>query len=211
MKKIPTEEQLDYLTEMINIGLGNASAAFSQLIGEGVDVTAPEVQLMKIPNLPVIFEDLSTPVVCMHIRFVGDAAGSLFLIVPEEHTAALTKLANHTMLGTYEGYNRDEEWSASALSDLANVVSGVFLNAIYEFCKLKMLHTVPVSSKKTIGSMLENIAKLPNGGVTVFIKTVFTVSNHRIVTYYLIVPYAKYLDAFLNSIHAARKMLGYDK
>lgn len=216
-EKIPTEEQLDYLTEMLSIGIGNAAAAFAQLIGENVDVAVPEVHVIKIPNLPTVFDDLSLPVTCMRLGIVGHANGNLFFLVPEEHTATLTELANHTMFEMYIEYKRyneyksDEEWSASLLADLANVVSGVFLAAINEFCKLKMFHTVPVASKKTLGSVLEDISRLPNGGVTVLIKTVFTVSNHRIVTYYLIVPYAKSLDALLNSIKAAKKNLGYDE
>ena len=83
-RELFTEEQLDYLVEMLNIGAGNATTALNHLLRCKVDMKLPGVAVLPAVQVPSALGDPAAPVVCLRMQMVGDLDGCLFFIVPED-------------------------------------------------------------------------------------------------------------------------------
>ena len=120
-----TEEQLDYIREMMNIGAGNAATALQQMLKQPVDLTIPRVQVLPITQIQSIFDHPSLPVVCVKMGMVGDVGGSLFFIVPEEHKERLVSLVKRATPGLSQlKVQPPDEMELSALAEIGNILGG---------------------------------------------------------------------------------------
>lgn len=80
-----TPLQLDALSEVSNIGAGNAATALSQLLNMKVDMTVPEVNVISFNE---IFTTIGSEEVAVGVmvRVLGDTPGNI-LFVFEQDTA----------------------------------------------------------------------------------------------------------------------------
>ena len=103
--EILTNEQTDYLKELMNVATGNAAAALSQLLQTDVDVTMPAVYTLPPAKLPSAIGGAELPVICVKMRMYGDVTGEMFFIVPEKDPPQLVILPNGTkvMINTFFG------------------------------------------------------------------------------------------------------------
>jgi chemotaxis protein CheY-P-specific phosphatase CheC len=68
-----TDEEIDFLTEMMNIGSGNGGTAFSQLLQCKVDIRIPKLHVISATEeASSIFRDESGRFSCVKMSMVGD-------------------------------------------------------------------------------------------------------------------------------------------
>lgn len=147
-----TDGQLDFLKEMMNIGGGNAATALSQMLG-----TDAEVKTFAVYSLPPMkalssLADPTLPVACVKMELLGDVRGYIFFIVSEKEKAELVYLAEKALTGHIKTGPLD----VSALEEIGNVMAGVYLTAIHDFCRLNIYHTVPFLTIDLLQPLLEN-------------------------------------------------------
>ena len=205
-EKFVSEEQLDFLREMMNIGGGNAATALSQMLQQEVNLMIPAVHVVATTEVPPILDDPSLPVTCVRMDMVGDTTGSLFFIVPAEHKANLIHLAQQATPGP-----KDTGIAAgrSIITEIGNIVAGVYMGAIHDFCKLNIYHTLPVLKIDMIQSLLDgSIAEMTQQVQIAFmIENVFVVEEHRLRTFFLILPSATSVKTLVDSMGQARMLL----
>ena len=206
-EKLLSEEQLDFLREMISIGAGNAATAFTQMLQCEVKVTIPAVHILPSPRVSSVLGEPSLPVLCVRMGMVGDVAGELFFIVPDEQKTKLTHLVERATPGTKKKYT---DVDLSVLTEVGNIIAGVYLTAIHDFCKLNIYHTVPTLAIDMIQSLLdESIATLSRQVQTlILIENEFMVDEHLIRTFFLMVPAMESVKTLVDSIDQARMVLG---
>lgn len=146
-----TDEQVDFLKEMMNIGGGNAATALSQMLGAGTDMKTTAVYSLLPKKVADSIGDPELPVACVKMNLLGDVSGYIFFIVSEMEKAELVHMAEKTFLGRI----RPGPLDTSALEEIGNVIAGVYLTAIHDFCKLNIYHTVPVLAIDMIQSLLD--------------------------------------------------------
>jgi chemotaxis protein CheC len=205
-----SEEDLDYLVEMFNIGAGNAATALNQLLTCEVDMRLPGVRLTTPSQVSVAVGDPGASVTCMRMRMVGDLTGSMFFVVAEDQKAKMAELAERSMLGP-EGRNPDPERALGVLAEIANILAGVYLTAIHDFCKLQVCHSVPVLAVDMLQALLdEAIASQTGKAQTVLLVTnEFAIDKEHFRTYLLIFPNGKSINALVDSIKQARELYGF--
>ena len=71
----------------------------------------------------------------------GRFDGKHFFVVPDDQKAKLSDLAECSLLGP--NGNSDPDRIISDLGEIGNILAGVYLTAIYDFCRLKICHSVP--------------------------------------------------------------------
>lgn len=98
-EEILTEEQTEYLKELMNVATGNAAAALSQLLQTDVDVTMPAVYTLPPAKVLSAIGGAELPVVCVKMRMYGDVNGEMFFIVPEKEKGKMARLAEKAMMG----------------------------------------------------------------------------------------------------------------
>lgn len=205
-----SEEQLDFLCEMMNIGVGNAAVAFTQLLQQEVDVKLPVVQTVPVAQVAFTLDDPATPVVCVKMTMVGDVTGDLFFVVLDEDRTELTRLVQRATPGPN---TQGAELEVTVLAEVGNIIAGVCLAAIHDFCKLNIYHTVPTVAIDMVQSLLDqSLSTLSRQGQTmVVIETEFDMaSERRFRTFFLLLPSARSLQTLVDSIAQARMAYGAD-
>ena len=188
--EVLSEEQVDFLGEMMNIGAGNAATALTQMIQRQVNMTIPKVYVLPVQEAPSILDDPSLPVLCVRMGMVGDVIGDLFFIVPDEQKENLTNLVERAM--PWDSRWRDEnphpalsipqsnDMDLSVLMEVGNITAGVYLTAIHDFCGLNIYQTVPTLAVDMIQSLLdESFAHLSSR-----VQAIIAIENEFIIDDY---------------------------
>ena len=202
-EQLLSEEQVDFLTEMMNIGAGNTATALSQMLKSEVNVIIPAVHVLLVSQAPSVLGDPSLPVTCVRMGMVGDVAGNLFFIVPEEHKVKLTHLVQRATPGPK---NRGTDIDLSVLTEVGNIVAGVYLTAVHDFCKLNIYHTVPAVAIDMIQSLLdEALVRLSRQVQTaIMVENEFIVEKERIRAFLVVIPSMESIKILVNSIGQAK-------
>lgn len=180
-----SKEEMDFVTEALSIGAGNAATALSQMLGCGVDLPVPKVCFLSPEEVPSIIEDRSLPAIVAKIGFVGDMKGEIFYIVKEGDVRELV----HLIKKTFPVDEKAGIAEISVMEETANIITGVYLSAISNFCGLNISHTIPVASSVTLQALTDEIKAKGyqlKGMQLIAIINEFTVAERRIVTYLLL-------------------------
>ncbi len=211
-KQLLSAEQVDFLTEMMNIGAGNTATALTQVLQCPVDIVLPRVFVIADAQELSILTSPSLPVVCVRMNMVGDVSGGLFLIVPEEQKEDLIRLAEQAMTGTGQSWragitnSKADDLKLSVIAEIGNIVAGVYLTAVHDFCKLNIYHTVPTVATDMVQALLdESLVRLSRQVQHIIvIENEFMVEEKLIKTFLVMIPSVESVDILVNSIGQAR-------
>lgn len=206
-QQILTEEQADFLAEMMNIGAGNAAAAFEQILKCRVEVTVPKVHIVAPSEVASLIGDATMPVAGVRMDMVGDVTGALFLIMPVEQKAKFIKLIKKSVPFKM----KPGELELSVLEEIGNIIAGVYLLAIHDFCRLNIYHTVPTMTIDMVQPLLDEVVARDSieSPMVIVIENEFSVGETGIMTYFMMVlmPSTKKIKTLLDSIKAASDRL----
>lgn len=156
-----SEEMLDFFKEMLNIGVGNAAGALEQLLGCRVEVLVPDVRILSAASAPLEVEQADEGVVGVKMQILGDIPGTLFFIIPERMRAIISRLLENTVPGLHQQLlPRD----LTAFAEIANILAGVYLGSIHQFCRLNLFHSVPAVVKDMFQAVYDETMALINRG-----------------------------------------------
>lgn len=135
-----SQEQLDALKEIGNIGGGNAATALSQLLSKRVTVYVPQIRLIpfneiKSSDFFIKPEELS---IAVSLRILGKLAGGIMVLYPHKSALLMIDILTNRTIGTTELFTVMDE---SALMESAHIICCSYLNAVGEF--LGLYHLVP--------------------------------------------------------------------
>lgn len=205
------DEQLDFLKEMMNIGGGNAVTALSQMLGAGTEVKTAAVYSLPPKKVPASLGDPALPVACVKMDLIGDVRGNIFFIVSDKEKVELVHMAEKTLIG----HIRTGPLDTSALEEIGNVMAGVYLTAIHDFCKLNIYHTVPILAIDMMQSLLdealanmgrqaENIIVVEHEFAILAEGKIVTAGKH-IRSFVLLLPSPESIKTLVDSVKNAMK------
>ncbi|MFW5961908.1 MAG: chemotaxis protein CheC [bacterium] len=180
----------DILKEVANIGAGNAATAFSGMIGQEINMTVPQVELVDIQDLPAITGDEEEYIACIMINFSGEISGKILLVVDMENVEKMLKLifATDELPG--------KEMQHSALNELGNILSGAYLKAINDFTDLDLDQSVPAMAYDMAGAVLSSsvIDYSQTEDFILLLETEFIAGEEKLELYYFFIPEKDSLD-----------------
>jgi len=206
-----TEEQLDFIREMMNIGAGNAVTALQRMLQCRVDLIIPKVHVLPVVQVSTILENPASLVACVRMGMVGDISGAMFFIVPEKSSKALVSMAEKALLGLSKlPWQKSEEVELSVVVEIGNILSGVYLTAIHDFCGLNVYHTVPVLAVEMIQPLLDEalIKTSMQIHTAVLVENEFLMEEHHIRTLLLIIPSLESVKPMIDALGQAKKAYG---
>lgn len=139
LKKL-NERQLDSIKEIANIGSGHAATALSQLTKKRVMVNVPEVKVLNVEQIQLLFPETDETVVGILINFLGDITGRILLILPKKEASLLASLLVSEESTNSLDFN---EYEKSYFKEIANIVIGAYLTALANFLGFLILPSVP--------------------------------------------------------------------
>lgn len=179
--------EFDVLTEIGNIGAGNATTALSQLINTRIDMHVPKVQLLTFSELAQIIGGEETLVAGILLDLSGDIEGSMVFILESK--------AAHMLVQQLMGCGGSDagpfsEMEVSALQEIGNIISGAYLNAISAMMNLTINVSVPSLAVDMAGAILSvpaiEFGKL--GDKALLIESQFQDLDVEISGYFILIP-----------------------
>ena len=197
-----SDELMDFLREIMNVGAGNAATALSQLLNCQVDVKIPSVRILSTLKLVTIFEDPAFPVACVKMSLVGDMRGMLLFVLPEKNKADIIRLAEKAVTGKT---TKDSGQDLSALSEIGNIVAGVYLTSIHDFCKLNIYHSVPSLAIDMVHAVVEEVIADMSRLTTsmIVIENEFEIVGKKIKAFLLIIPPVEFIKILTDAMKKA--------
>lgn len=146
--------QLDALRETGSIGAGHAATALSQLVGHGVEIDVPTLEIVDIGEVPSVFGGPETLVGAVYTRLLGDLGGSMLFVAPRSHCLALADLMRNRPVGTTKSLGAEEE---ALVSHVAQILVSAYLAAIGRLAELNILPSKPAFALDMAGAIMQAV------------------------------------------------------
>lgn len=188
--------QLDALSEVSNIGAGNAATALSQLLSKKIDMTVPAIKIIPFDS---VFEKLGGEEVAIGVivRVLGDTPGNILFVFEKETAFGIIE----ALLGR-KGETLDEMGS-SVLCELGNIISSSYMNAISKFTNLAITVSVPAVTYDMLGAILSTTF-IESGqfddNVLDFETAFLQDNNKKISGHFYYIPMPGSLEKILNAL-----------
>ncbi|WP_298271681.1 chemotaxis protein CheC [Geobacter sp.] len=194
-----TEEHLDALREVSNIGVAHAATALSQLIGRSISLQVPKVLMTDITKVPEVFGGAEKIVVGIYLQMLGDARGNILIVLPRE--SALRLLSRLLPREKSEG-SFLTELEISALKEVGNILASAYLNALGSLMHKTLIPSVPVLSFDMAGAVIDYVLiELGEvGDLALMVETEFFGEDEKISGQFFLLPDPESLKIILNAI-----------
>lgn len=199
MTEMLTDLQKDVLKEIGNIGSGNAATAMAQLIQKRIDMEVPKISILPLQEVPEVVGGSETLVVGVYLKVHGTTPCHLLLVFPVESARDLVDMLMGRTLGSTEEF---AEIDLSALTEIGNIVSGAYLNALTMFTNLPFNQSVPALAIDMAGAILSTVL-IESGGLedyTLVIETDFKEGDREIRGHLFLLPDPGSLSVIMDSL-----------
>lgn len=149
-----TQDQLDALKEIGNIGSGHAATALSNLLQRRIDMSVPKVWTIALEQATQILgnKDEAHAVVYLHVE--GEAPGKAVFFFPLSSAAVVVK----TLLKTEQEVDLfSDELAQSALKEAGNILVSSFLIALTQLSGISLQPSVPALAVDMAEAILDAI------------------------------------------------------
>lgn len=190
--------QKDALKEIGNVGAGNAATAFAQFLDCKIEMTVPSVEILSISEVPEITGGMEKVVVGVLLSVLGEAPGSILLILSEESTVNLLEIVleqNIDLAGL-------DEVQTSAVKEIGNILAGSYLNALNQMTGFNLIQSVPAFCYDMAGAILSSsmIPISEESDYALLIETKFIKGDSEIEGYFFLIPNHGSLEKILGSL-----------
>lgn len=142
-----TELDTDFLTEVANIGTGNAATALSELLNSQVHMGLPKVVEQPLANMGTLVSAVAVKPELVKVGVRGDVRGTLCIIFEEpSHYGEILGISG--------------EMLQSAFAEVSNIMCARFLIAISQTLDIFTEVTPPEGSSLSRGAVVQELIEL---------------------------------------------------
>ncbi len=191
--------EIDVLTEVGNIGSGNAVTAFSAMIGRAVDIQVPAVKLLDFQTAIDFAGGAEKLVAGILVQISGDIEGMMLFLLEQD----MVDLIVSTFFGqdtvSLLGLTPD---MVSALNETGNIMSGSYVNAIAELAQMKINVGVPMMCVDMVGAIMSVPVSIIGemSDKLLFIDSHLIIDKTEIKSKMMLLPTVNSLDTLLKKL-----------
>lgn len=191
--------EIDVLTEVGNIGSGNAVTAFSAMIGRTVDIQVPAVKLLDFQTAIDFAGGAEKLVAGILVQISGDIEGMMLFLLEQD----MVDLIVSTFFGqdtvSLLGLTPD---MVSALNETGNIMSGSYVNAIAELAQMKINVGVPMMCVDMVGAIMSVPVSIIGemSDKLLFIDSHLIIDKTEIKSKMMLLPTVNSLDTLLKKL-----------
>jgi len=135
-----TELELDALTEVFNVGVGQAANALSQLAGDTVRLSVPRVEMISKRGVSEELAGQGADRICaVRQEFAGVLNTEAVLMFPVQQSLQLVQL----MVGDDVPLEQLGEMEQEALAEIGNIVLNSVMSGVADVLKLQFEGSLP--------------------------------------------------------------------
>ena len=146
------EKLLEMLKNITSEGIKSAANGFSGMLGRQISVSNPTLRLVPLLSIPEIVGDPEDDAVGIYLRFEGDMAGQIMMIMPYLKSLELVDLLMELPQGSTQHLGSMER---SALGELGNLSGSFFLNSLAKSAGGNFLPSPPAVMVDMLGAILD--------------------------------------------------------
>ncbi|WP_045214757.1 chemotaxis protein CheC [Desulfonatronovibrio magnus] len=169
----------DVLTEVVNIGVGQAASSLNSILDTHVDLSVPE---LKIVSQDRVMNELAflarSSLASVILRFEGAVPGQAALLFPPESAVNLVNL-----LVPEESNIEDMDLDAmrgEALTEIGNIVLNAVMGHFSNFLKLNLDYSIPDFMFESDINEIFNLNHVEGEFAIILARTHFVVEEHAI-------------------------------
>lgn len=149
-----SELQRDAITELLNIGMGRAAAALSEMVSEEVHLSVPSVEVLsRTEAAHKINGNPHKRIAAVRQHFQGPFWGDAILLFPQEKSLELVRILlreENIPLETLTELERD------ALTEVGNIILNCCLSSLGDMLHYEVTSHLPIFITGTATEVLEN-------------------------------------------------------
>lgn len=170
-----SEMARDALAELGNVAFSHAATALSSLVGKRVDLSIPGVSVVTATEVEDLLAKEREALYIITLRILGDQQGVLALVFPESDALALTDMLEGAPVGTR---TRHTPASEAVLGEVANIMSGSALLAMYRLLRISLIHGTPVLRVRSLQRIeRSDILLWMDSGMSIVVDAAFSVAD----------------------------------
>jgi len=151
---ILTEIELDALTEVFNVGAGRAAQSLSEIVGDGVRLSVPSIEVLKSNEVNAKVLTLSSArFATVSQFFTGPFDAEAVLLFTEDHALEIVR----DMMGSQMSLEDLAEFEQEAMCELGNIILNACMSAMSDMLGIVLGSSLPsylVSSPDDISDRL---------------------------------------------------------
>lgn len=194
--------QYDVLSEIGNIGAGNATTALATMINKKIDIGVPHVRLVDFSHISSIIGSEEQVMVGILLMLSGDINGMMMFLLDE----GIAKNLVNILMSREEGSEvLFDDMEKSAVMEVGNIIAGAYLNSLSMLTNLTIDVSVPMLQIDMAGAILSvpaiEFGKI--GDSVLLIETEFddeTRKEEAIRGYYILIPELDSYEKILESL-----------
>ena len=193
-----TDRQNDALAELINIAFARTGAAFSELTGQRVLLSPPNVSIHRTAELPRVLEKfIPGEIASVHQVFAGPVAGDALLLLNYDGAIELTNLLVDDPIPA--GYL--DESAREVLTEVGNILLNACLGMFGNLLRVHVSFSVP---RLHLESLDELVASLITGEqdrrFSLVVSTAFQVRDSAVSGFLVMALSVASLDRLLHEV-----------
>ena len=194
-----TEDQLDALTEFVNVGVGRAAAALNDLVSHHVELSVPEVQVLALDGMAEALGGIANePVSSVQMAFRGGLDGSAFLIFPQSSALKLVSL----LTGDESPPEDLDSIRSGTLTEVGNILVNSVVGTLSNVLGRPLHYSLPVYAEEPVSGLLAT-QQAEERPLILLAKTRFVIHRMQIEGNLLLLFELKSFDSLLDAIDGA--------
>lgn len=142
---------LDLIREIGSIGTGNAATALSSLLGKGVRMTLPDVQILGYNEAIKFLGDPEEIVAAILVKMSGEINGLMLFILKLDF---INEVLSSVMQQEIQDYYQLNVMETSALEEIGNIIISSYVNAMSTLSDVTINLSVPDIAVNMLGGIL---------------------------------------------------------
>lgn len=168
---------VDVLTELGNIGSGNAATALASLMNTEININVPHVRILGFNDVADYVGGPENVVLGVLIKLSGDVDGMILYVFNDD----LIKNVLKVFFGKdYTSVSELDEMDMSALNEIGNIMASSYVNALSSMTSLTIDVSVPSMCVDMAGAILSvpSIEFAQVGNKVLFIDDSFSIGEN---------------------------------
>lgn len=192
---------IDILTEIGNIGAGNAATALSEMLQGRVDMSVPKVNIRKFTELMNELNGPENVIVAILLEMHGELDGFILFALESKYAINLLNL-----LGVEVDENINvldlSDYEKSSLNEITNILTGSYITAVCDLTGLMVDLSVPSLCIDMAGAILNVPISFYGqvGDSVLLVETEFASGENVVVGRFMLIPDLSSYETLLNAL-----------
>ncbi|MDR0885961.1 MAG: chemotaxis protein CheC [Clostridiales Family XIII bacterium] len=145
---------VDALSEIGNIGVGNAATAFGMMLGENINLSTPHVSIDDYHKVIDSIGGMEDIVAAVIVDYFGDISGSMVFAFPIKDAQGIIAMLMGQDPDNTTDFHEFGELQISAIKEIGNILASSYLGSIAQMTGLLIDISIPYVSIDMLGAVM---------------------------------------------------------